>query len=244
MATPTLHDRDCARYEFAPGHVLARKYEVMARVGRGVRGEIYMLSERATGIERTAKFFHPELGSERRAARQAQKLHKLRHCEVLVPYRTQETISVGGRDVTFLVSDFVHGEPLTRFVALQPGRRLTPFEALHLLRELAVGVEKVHAAGEHHGSLVAEHVLVQRRGLGFRVRLLDLSAERSASSSKQDDVYDLLRMFYDVMGGAKAYAAAPAPIKDLCLGMRRTKIRQRYRDAGELRRHLETLDWR
>lgn len=232
-------------YDFSPGRVLARKYEVLSRVGNAASGELYMLSERATGIERTAKFFSPHLGpADRVATRYALKLHKLRHCEVLLPYRTQETISLRGQDVTFLVSDFVRGEQLEAFIARQPGHKLAPFEALHLLHSLAVGVEKVHAAGEHHGELHPENILVQRRGLGFHVKLIDLSAERQAlMRSMQDDVHDLLRIFYDAIGGARTYQGVASSIKGLCLGMKGPKIRERYRDAGDLRRQLEALEW-
>lgn len=239
------------RYDFSPGHVLARKYEVLSRVGAGRSGELYMLSEQATGIERTAKFFYPHVDPAGRiATTYAQKLHRLRHCDILLPYRTQETISVGGRDVTFLVSDFVRGEPLAEFLKRQPSGRLPTFEALHLLHALASGVEKLHAAGEHHGELGADSLLVQRKGLGFQVKLIDLSPEavtraRKAkrTASLQDDVYELLGLFLAALGGPRFYARQPQPIKTLCLGLKRQALRERYRDAGELRRTLETMHW-
>ncbi len=71
----------------APGRILARKYEVVGRIGH-----LWKLSERATGIERTARAFGGD--SERLVSRYAQRLHKLRHCEALMQYRTQETVSL------------------------------------------------------------------------------------------------------------------------------------------------------
>ena len=46
-------------FEFARGRVLAGKYEVIERLGKGWEGEVYRLRELATGIERAAKFFDP-----------------------------------------------------------------------------------------------------------------------------------------------------------------------------------------
>lgn len=251
MRTSQAQSKIPVRYDFSPGHVLARKYEVLSRVGSGRSGELYMLSEQATGIERTAKFFYPHVDPVGRLANNyAMKLHRLRHCDILLPYRTQETISVGGRDVTFLVSDFVRGEPLAEFLKRQPGGRLATFEALHLLHALATGVEKLHAAGEHHGELGADSLLVQRKGLGFQVKLIDLSHEAMTCAQRgrrtatlQDDVYELLRIFYAALGGARAYARQPRSVKSLCLGLKRQALRECYRDAGELRRTLETLRW-
>ncbi|MFV2067521.1 MAG: hypothetical protein ACC645_11120, partial [Pirellulales bacterium] len=46
-------------FDFRPGRVLAGKYEVVSRLGAGWEGEVYMLREMPTGIERAAKFFFP-----------------------------------------------------------------------------------------------------------------------------------------------------------------------------------------
>jgi hypothetical protein len=38
-------------YDFSPGHMLARKYQVLSRVATGTRSELYTLSECGTGID-------------------------------------------------------------------------------------------------------------------------------------------------------------------------------------------------
>jgi hypothetical protein len=244
LATPhsgSPHRKLPEAVNLAPGDVLARKYEVLARLKRGEG--LYVLSERATGIERTARFF--TAGSQRRAASSAaQKLHRLRHCDILVPYRTQETISLGGRDVTFLVSDPAKGEVLRDFLARQPGGKLPVFTGLHLLHALAAGLEKVHAAGEYHGELGVTNLFVRRRGLGFQVQLLDVGEESLPRiGGVQSDVFAMLRIFYEATGGARAYRRHPAPVKTLCCGLRRPQVADKYRDAGALKRYLETMVW-
>ncbi|MGI9304630.1 MAG: serine/threonine protein kinase, partial [Gammaproteobacteria bacterium] len=67
-------------FNFKPGHVLSGRYEVMSRLGAGWEGEVYLIHELGTRIERTAKFFFPQRNARDRAARlYAKKLHKLRH---------------------------------------------------------------------------------------------------------------------------------------------------------------------
>src|SRR3712207_1213915 len=123
----------------APGRILGRKYESVGRVGRLLR-----IAERATGIERTARAFGD---GARLASRYAQRLHRLRHCEALMQYRTQETVALGGRPVTFLVSDSLDGVFLADYLATKPFKRMTQFEGLHFLRALAQGVEPMHRDG-------------------------------------------------------------------------------------------------
>ena len=232
-------------YQFDPGEILAQKYEVVQHVGSGWDGELYLLSERDTGIERTAKFFFPHRNPRNRVANYyARKLHRLRHCNILMQYHTQESIRYRGVPVTFLVSDFVHGELLSDFLDQQSGQRLAAFEGLHLLHALAKGLEPVHAAGEYHGQLHIDNVIVKRSGLGYRVKLLDLS-QLGANRPEliREDVCDLIRMFYDAIGGAKHYGRQPQAVKNIVCGLKRSLIVDRYRTAGHLRHHLELMSW-
>lgn len=237
---PPIH-----RFDFPAGRILARKYEVISHLGRGWEGEVYMVRECATGIERAAKFFFPQRNPrDRTALFYARKLHKLRHCPIVIQYHTQETISFRGRPITFLVSDFVEGELLSDFLARQPGRRLTAFQALHLLHALAAGIECIHQLGEYHGDLHADNIIIQRYGIGFDLKLVDLfhwGAPRKENI--HDDVVDLVRIFYDALGGARRYAAQPRQIKAVCNGLRRTLILKKFRSAGQLREYLENLEW-
>jgi serine/threonine protein kinase len=230
-------------YNFARGQVLARKYEVMQRLRAGRRGELYRLHERVTGIERTAKVFAPVHG-RRLAQNYAMKLHRLRHCDILMPYRTHETFSYQGEEVTFLVSDFFDGEPLGAFLARQPSERLNPFEGLHLLHSLAAGVEKVHAAGEHHGDLDLASILVRRVGLGFRVKLVDLDPLHAAKPAIiKQDVADLLSLFARATAWPRALTRQPRPVRAACQTLRTRFDDGKLKHAGDLRRHLECLSW-
>ena len=147
--------------------------------------------------------------------------------------------------VTVLLSDFVAGELLEDFLARQPGRRLTPFAAVHLRHRLACGIECIHGHGDYHGDLHAGNVIVQRYGLGFDLKLLDLFHwGRPTRAAIADDVVELVRIFHQALGGARRYARQPAEVKYICRGLRRDLITQRFRSAGALRRHLEGMEWR
>jgi len=218
---------------------------VLDQLGRGWEGEVYLVRECATGIERAAKVWFPHRNIRNRAARfYAKKLHKLRHCPILIQYHTQETIEFRGRRVRFLVSEYVEGELLRKFIGRQPGRRLTVFEALHVLHALASGIEQIHHVREYHGDLHDENVVIRRRGIAFELKLVDMFHWGPASPENiHQDVANLVRLFYDAVGGAKRYPRQPAVVKDLCCGLKRSLILRKYRTAGQLRQYLETLPW-
>jgi len=232
-------------FDFAPGRELAGKYEVVARLGKGWEGEVYLVRELATGIERTAKFFFPHRNlNDRTALFHANKLHRLRHCPIVIQYHTQDVTTFRGREISFLVSEFVEGQLLFKFLKRQRGGRLTPFAALHLLHALASGLESIHAAGEYHGDLHSENIIVQRYGLGFELKLLDMFNWGSPTrDNMRHDVVEAIRVFHEALGGQRHYARQPAEVKAICCGMKRSLILKKFRSAGQLRYHLETLEW-
>lgn len=232
-------------FDFEPGRVLAKKYEVLSRLGDGWEGEVFKIREMSTSIERAAKFFYPHRNYKDRTSKfYAKKLHKLRMCDVLIQYHTHETIKYQGESITFMVSDFVEGELLSEFIRRQPGKRITPFQGLHLLHSLASGIECIHRQGDYHGDLHDENIIINRYGLGFNLRLLDLFHWGPPSSTNiHDDVCDLVRIFYDVLGGVKHYSKQPKVVKNICCGLKRTLILKKYRTAGQLREYLEMIEW-
>jgi len=227
------------------GFLLADKYRVQERLGGGWEGEVYLVKELGTGVERSAKLYYPHRNTGGRTARyNARKLHKLRHCPVLIQYHTQETVVFDDLDVTVMVSEYVEGDLLPTFLRRQPGGRLEPFQALHLLHALAAGVEDIHASGEYHGDLHSGNVIVDRRGLGFDVKLVDLFPPGgSTAGAILDDVCDLVRLLYDCSGGQRTYRRQPPEFKDVCCGLKRSLIQKKFRTAGQLRWYLENLQW-
>ena len=72
-------------FELAPGRTLARKYEIVSKLGGGWEGEVYRIREKNTGIGRAAKLFYPERNVRNKAAMAyARKLHSLRNCPLVI----------------------------------------------------------------------------------------------------------------------------------------------------------------
>jgi tRNA A-37 threonylcarbamoyl transferase component Bud32 len=117
-------------------------------------------------------------------------------------------------------------------------------EALYLTRTIAAGLAEIHEKREYHGDLHSHNVLVRRRGVHFDVKLVDMYDRGRANRQHiQQDVCDVVRILYDLVGGRTHYAAQPAVIKQICLGLKVSLITQRYPTAWHLCRHLDTFEW-
>jgi serine/threonine protein kinase len=232
-------------FDLRPGRILANKYEVLSRLGSGWEGEVYKIRELSTNIERTAKVFFPHRNPHnRRSTWYARKLHKLRNCPIIIHYHTQETFIFRRQPVVFLVSEYVEGALLSEFLDRQPGRRLSAFQGLHLLYTLAAGIENIHHLREYHGDLHTDNVIVRRYGLGFRIKLVDLYQWSSPKQENiQEDVCDLIRIFYDAIGGKKHYGKHRPEVKAICCGLKRSLILSKFKTARHLREYLETIQW-
>ncbi|MCB0321739.1 MAG: protein kinase [Bdellovibrionales bacterium] len=244
MTSPASRHERIDSFGFAPGRILAGKYEVVDCLGAGWEGEVYKVRELATGIERAIKFFFPHRQKRKDLLRwYANKLHKFRGCPMVIQYQTQDTMRFRGQQVTFLVSEFVEGVLLKEFLKQRRGMRLTPFEGLHLLHALACGMEAIHLLRDYHGDLHLENVIVCRQGLRFDLKLLDLYHWNTPNTENiQDDVCDLVRIFYEATGGKKHYKNQPQFVKDICCGLKRSLILKKFRTAGHLRKYLENIE--
>lgn len=241
----TMPKRTFEEFNFRPGRILSRKYEVMNLLGAGWEGEVYKVRETTTGIERAAKFFYPDRNIRDKSTKfYAKKLHKLRHCPILIQYHHQDTITFHGQPTTFLVSDYVEGELLSELLQRQPGKRLTVFEGLHMLHQLAKGMACVHRSREYHGDLHDNNIIIKRYGISFDIKLLDLyHLGAGRPDNINNDVIEMIRIFYDAIGGQKHYAKHPPIVKTICNGLKRTLILKKFRTAGRLQKYLETMSW-
>jgi tRNA A-37 threonylcarbamoyl transferase component Bud32 len=237
--------RKPSRFDFPAGRSVAGKYEVEELLGSGYEGEVYRIFEKSTGIRRAAKFYYPHRDPTGKAAiAYARKLDALRHCPILLQYHHQEIATVRRRKVIVVISELVEGQKLSEFLRRQGRHRLSTFEALHVLYVLAKGIAPIHARGEYHGDIHDDNIMIRRQGVGFDVKLLDFFDLGKPTRAKiEKDVLNLIEVFLAVVGGRSAYSRQPKVIKDIIRGQKDSLILQRFSSAGDIQKHLETLQW-
>ncbi len=232
-------------YNLKIGDTINANYKILEYLGSGWEGEVYKVEENKTGIIRAAKLFYHKRGHTHRPhIHYAKKLYKLRSCSIIIQYHFHDIIYLNDKKVDFLVSDFADGELLSAYIARQKYKRLIPLEALHLLYALTQGVEQMHFIGEYHGDIHSDNILLKQKGLGFEVHLIDLLHLGPPSKRKiQCDVYDLINIFYEMIGGAAGYKTCGPNIKHFVLGRKHSLISQYFNSAGHLRLYLENMPW-
>jgi tRNA A-37 threonylcarbamoyl transferase component Bud32 len=229
-------------FSLEPGRRLGR-YVTERLLGSGYEGEVYVVSERGTGIRRAAKLYYPQrdpLGKN--AIAYARKLDALRHCPILLQYLHQERATVKGQQLVVLISELVEGQKLSEFLAANP--KLSTFEALHVLYVLARGIAPIHARGEYHGDIHDDNVMIRRHGIDFDVRLVDFFDLGKPTRKKiYKDVLNLVMVFHTIVGGREAYSQQPPVVKAIIRGLKDSLILARFKSAGDIQRHLENLTW-
>ena len=242
---PSTISPKITEFNLQSGEVIADKYEIVSYLGGGWEGEVYKIRELVTNIDRTAKLFYPKRNQNNKTITQyAKKLHRLQNCDIIIHYHTTETLMFKGVPITVLISEYVEGELLSDHIKKHRGQRLSVFQAVHLLHALATGISSVHQAGEYHGDLHDNNIIVQRLGLTYQLKLLDLYHHgRTTRENLNNDVCEMIGVFYESLGGQKRYAKLPKQVKHICSGLKRSLINKKFRRAIDLCDHLESLDW-
>jgi serine/threonine protein kinase len=232
-------------FNFKEGEVLLNKYKVLSLLGSGWEAEVYHVEEMATGIGRAIKVFYPKRNINNKVLNTyAKKLHRLKDCSLLIHYLTQEKIEIEGETVFFMVSDFVQSQTLQDFIKKQPKGFISQFEALHIINELAKGLEVIHLNKDYHGDLHSSNVLINRKGLGFDIKILDFHTQPGYKKDLiKDDTVDLIGVLYEMLGGVKRYKNLSPELKEIILGRKKTLILKKFPKVSDLRFYLENMTW-
>lgn len=232
-------------FDFEAGKKIAGKYKIIEKLGSGWEGEVYKIEEFNTQIIRAAKFFFPHRNIKNKESNKyAKKLHKLSNCPLVIQYHNIEFIQFKGFKISCLISEFVEGEILSEFIKNQKNKKLDLYSGLQLLHNLVTGLEDMHRFGEYHGDLHSDNIIVKRYGLGFQVKLLDMYDWKDGKVlNRMEDIVNSIKIFVETIGGKKQYSKLPREIKEICLGLRKDLILQKFKTASQLRGYIENINW-
>jgi eukaryotic-like serine/threonine-protein kinase len=148
------------------GTLLASRYLLEKRLGRGAMGQVYLARDQNFGTRRVAvKTVRPDILSDEemqegeaiaRFEREARTAASIQHPNVV-------GVSDFGKSpegVFFLVMEYVQGETLHHL--LRREGTLSPQRALSLLRQVAAGVEAAHDEGILHRDLKPANIFIMQ----------------------------------------------------------------------------------
>jgi serine/threonine protein kinase len=194
-------------------------YKMLDRIGAGRIGEVYRARDTRLGRTVAIEVLSPDVsrhaGRRERFLRDARASAALSHPNIAALYEVGQE-----RDLTYLVCEFVPGEPLTTVVA---GRSLNPRRAVDLAIQLADAVADAHAEGIVHRDLKSSTITVTPKD---KAKILDfglaawtkrggaLTQAPSEDADFRGDIRALGAILFEMLTGrqpAAASGAAPAP---------------------------------
>lgn len=258
------------------------KYEVVAKIGQGAMGEVYKardtVLDRFVAIKTMAASIlaNPEMGQ--RFLREAQSAARLNHPNIVILHEFGEA---DGR--FFMAMELLDGEDLAH--RLRRGALTSLHDQLTVMEQILDGVGYAHASGVVHRDLKPANIQIQKNG---QVKVMDFGLARIGESemtragtvmgtphymspeqvrgektSTASDVFALGSVFYEILGGRRAFdadsmhailykvaEAQPTPLSECRADIPPVLIRfvgkalvkapeLRFRDGGEMRHALE-----
>ena len=248
------------------GRVIADRYLVLARLGEGGMGRVYLAEHVKMTRQCAIKVMNPSLmhdaESLARFAREASSAARILHPNVAAVFDYGEADKI-----VYLVMEYVNGESLSAILA-QNGA-LAPRRAIDIARQIADGLSAAHELGIVHRDLKPDNVIVASSRTGRETpKVVDFGIAKALSDSPQDaltrsglvigtpeymspeqllgdpvdaraDIYSLGCILYQMLTGAQPFSA----------DSREQMIRRRLHDAPphvrdvlpSLPRRLDTL---
>ena len=160
-----------------PGEVIAAKYEILRRIGRGGMGVVFEARHATIGRRLAVKFLRADLtGDEKRLLRFQREA---RNCGALHHENIAAVLDFATDDVgrPYIVMEFVDGLSLRELVQTQAP--LSVERACDLACQAARGLGAAHDAGVLHRDLKPENLMLTRRADGSDwVKLVDFGVAR------------------------------------------------------------------
>jgi serine/threonine protein kinase len=165
------------------GRVIADRYLVLARLGEGGMGRVYLAEHVKMTRQCAIKVMNPSLMNDAeslaRFAREASSAARILHPNVAAVFDYGEADKV-----VYLVMEYVDGESLSTILQ---GGALDPRRAIDIARQIADGLSAAHELGIVHRDLKPDNVIVASSRSGKETpKVVDFGIAKALSDAPQD----------------------------------------------------------
>ena len=157
-------------------------YEILALLGMGGMGEVWLASDTRLGRKVALKVlparFTTDTARVRRFEQEAKATSALNHPNIVTIHEIGEV-----ENIHYIVTEYVTGETLRQRMMAAPQQQMTVSEALDLAVQIAAALAAAHEAGIIHRDIKSENVMVRRDGI---VKVLDFGLAKLSEMRNAD----------------------------------------------------------
>lgn len=169
------------------GTVLADRYRIVARLGEGAMGAVYLGEHLRIGRRDAIKVLREGMARDAEAAarfmRGARNVSAIRHPNVCTIYDFSDTAD----GLQFLAMEYVEGETLKD--TLDREGRLDAGRAVAIAQQVAAALQAAHEAGIVHRDLKPGNIMVTRRPDGTdAVKVVDFDIAKGPQEAEGEEV--------------------------------------------------------
>lgn len=166
------------------GAVIAERYHVLAKLGEGGMGQVYLAEHVKMGRRSAVKVMNASMAHDANAIgrfnREASNASRIDHPNVAAIYDFGET----PEGLVYLAMQYVEGRTLTQIMRAEGP--MPPARAAEIIRQAAEGLDAAHDLGIVHRDLKPDNIMVakDRDGLDC-VKVVDFGIAKAAGSAAQ-----------------------------------------------------------
>ena len=170
-------------HALALGTTLANRFRLLRYIGRGGMGEVYLAEDLELGGRVALKTVRGGLLDAQglaRFRREVQLSRQVTHTNICRVFDVgRETVD--GQDLVFLTMEYLEGQTLGQYLSAYG--KISPEMAEPLIRQLAAGLDALHAKGIMHRDLKPANVMLA----GSHLSIMDFGLARAFEGEGSDD---------------------------------------------------------
>ena len=162
--------------ELGRGTILAGRFEIIERLGKGGMGQVYRVEDKKVGAEIALKLINREISSDQKTI--VRFRNELKMTRIISHRNVCRMFDLGEAEGSFFITmEYVPGEDLKSFI--KRSRRLDAETAVRIAGQVCEGLAEAHRLGVVHRDLKPSNIMIDKEG---NTRIMDFGIARSMAA--------------------------------------------------------------